>query len=178
MSTLDWAALRVLIVDDNEFFRQVVRTVLSAAGVTEMWEAGTSEEALDRFWAEDRIDLVLLDYIMKPLDGLAVTRMMRDEAHSHDPTVPIIMVSGHLNPAEVRVALNAGVHAVVGKPISARELLRVVKRTMTEHVPFVSTEGYFGPDHRRRIPTPETEPTAAAAAPQAGTETVSDAPEA
>jgi CheY-like chemotaxis protein len=177
MSTLDWAALRVLIVDDNAFFRQVVRTVLSAAGVTEMWEAGTSEEALDRFWAEDAIDLILLDYIMKPQDGLAVTRMMRDEAHSHNPTVPIIMVSGHLNPAEVRIALDAGVHAVVGKPISARELLRVVKRTMTEPVPFVRTEGYFGPDHRRPARAPQTDQTGGEASPQAETGIVSDARE-
>jgi len=149
MSSLDWGRLRVLVIDDNAFFRKVVRTVLSAAGVTEILEAGSAEDALDVFWAEDRIDLILLDYVMAPTNGLTLTRMMRHEAHSADTLVPIIMVSGHLNPSEVRLALNAGVNAVVGKPISARELLKAIKRTLTEPVAFVRSDTYFGPDHRR-----------------------------
>ncbi|WP_299439046.1 response regulator [uncultured Rhodospira sp.] len=150
MSTLDWSRLRVLVIDDNAFFRKVVRTVLSAAGVTHIVEAVSAEDALDRFWAEDQIDLILLDYVMGPTDGLTLTRMIRRSPHSANTLVPIIMVSGHLNPTDVQLALNAGVNAVVGKPISARDLLKAIKRTLTEPVAFIRSNTYFGPDHRRR----------------------------
>jgi CheY-like chemotaxis protein len=153
MGSLNWGQLRVLIVDDNAFFRRIVRTVLSTVGVADVVETGSSREALERL-RTGAFDLVLLDYVMAPEDGLSLTRRLRDEATSPAPTIPIVMVSGHLAPSDVRAALETGVNAVVGKPISARDLLRTVKRTLSEPVVFIRTDTYFGPAHDRRVPAP------------------------
>jgi CheY-like chemotaxis protein len=149
MTTVDWASVRVLIIDDNAFFREILRTVLSAAGVMHVREAADGDAAMAILHGE-RVDLILVDYVMAPVDGLSLTRQIRDEATSPDPLVPIIMVSGHLGPSDVQTALNAGIHDIVGKPISARTLLRVVRRVLTEPRAFLRTDTYFGPDHSRR----------------------------
>ncbi|MBB4267307.1 response regulator [Roseospira visakhapatnamensis] len=131
MASLDWARLRVLVVDDNAYFRKVVRTVLTAVGVTRVAEAADADEAMRLLRAGSR-DLILVDYVMSPVDGLTFTRRVRDPATSPAPRVPIVLVSGHISPPEVQEALNVGVDAVVGKPISARVLLREIKRTLTD----------------------------------------------
>lgn len=146
MARLDWSRLRVLVVDDNAYFRKVVRTVLNAAGVARVAEAGDADEAMALLHSGPR-DLILVDYVMSPVDGLAFCRIVRDEASSPAPGVPIILVSGHINPAEVQQALNAGVNAVVGKPISARALLREIKQTLSDAPPVRRADTAVGPDH-------------------------------
>jgi len=128
-SSLDWGHLRVLVVDDNAYFRKVVRTVLNAAGVELIAEAASAEEAMGILRDGPR-DLILVDYVMPPMDGVAFSRQVRDASVSPAPDIPIILVSGHIQPAEVRTALNAGINGVVAKPISPRTLLREIRRTL------------------------------------------------
>ncbi|WP_170294886.1 response regulator [Roseospira navarrensis] len=149
MRDLNWSALKVLVVDDNVFFRDILRSVLAGAGVTHVRDAGGADEALKAL-REGPTDLILLDYVMAPVDGLELTRMLRDEAESPEPTVPIVMVSGHMGPGDRQTALATGVHAVVGKPINATDLLRTIRHVLAEPLAFVRTDTYFGPDHSRR----------------------------
>ncbi len=166
MARLDWSRLRVLVVDDNAYFRKVVRTVLNAAGVARVAEAGDAEEAMALLHSGPR-DLILVDYVMSPVDGLAFCRIVRNEASSPAPRVPIILVSGHINPAEVQQALNAGVNAVVGKPISARALLREIKQTLSDPPLVRRADTVLDPDHASSLdadpPIQEAEPEAPAA---------------
>ncbi|WP_199431226.1 response regulator transcription factor [Qaidamihabitans albus] len=110
---------RVLVVDDDETVRDVVRRYLEVAGFT-VEVAGDGTEGLSRF-AASRPDLVVLDVMMPGLDGLEVCRRMRETGE-----VPVVMLTA-LGEEENRIAgLQLGADDYVTKPFSPRELaLRV-----------------------------------------------------
>jgi len=100
------------------------------------------EEALRRF-AEDRVDVVLLDLAMPGLDGGDVCRRIREQADT-----PIIVVSGERDRAATAQLLDLGADDYVRKPFRADELLAriraVTRRTATagRHAPVIDENGW------------------------------------
>ncbi|MBN6034724.1 response regulator transcription factor [Amycolatopsis sp. 195334CR] len=111
---------RVLVVDDDETVRDVVRRYLEVAGFT-VEVAGTGEEGL-RLFAERPPDLVVLDVMMPGISGLEVCRRLRQTSQ-----VPVVLLTA-LGEEENRIAgLELGADDYVTKPFSPRELaLRVI----------------------------------------------------
>ncbi|PXY30879.1 response regulator transcription factor [Prauserella muralis] len=109
----------VLVVDDDETVRDVVRRYLEVSGFT-VELAGDGAEALERFAAR-RPDLVVLDVMMPGMSGLDVCRTLRQSSE-----VPVVMLTA-LGEEENRIAgLQLGADDYVTKPFSPRELaLRV-----------------------------------------------------
>ncbi|PRX50055.1 DNA-binding response OmpR family regulator [Prauserella shujinwangii] len=116
---MDEQSGRVLVVDDDETVRDVVRRYLEIAGFT-VDVAGDGAEGLSRF-AVSRPDLVVLDVMMPGLDGLEVCRRLRESSQ-----VPVVLLTA-LGEEENRIAgLQLGADDYVTKPFSPRELaLRV-----------------------------------------------------
>jgi DNA-binding NarL/FixJ family response regulator len=118
--------VRILVVDDDECFRELVSTVLSRLG----WEtcaAATGEDALAAASLE-RPDLVLLDVCLPGLTGYEVCRELRDELG--DP-LPIIFVSGERTDSYDRVSgLLLGADDYLVKPLDPNELLARVRRLL------------------------------------------------
>jgi len=110
---------RVLVVDDDETVRDVVRRYLEVAGFT-VDVAGDGAEGLARFGAHEP-DLVVLDVMMPGINGLEVCRRLRQVSQ-----VPIVMLTA-LGEEENRIAgLQLGADDYVTKPFSPKELaLRV-----------------------------------------------------
>ncbi|MEW2505739.1 response regulator transcription factor [Amycolatopsis sp. CA-161197] len=110
---------RVLVVDDDETVRDVVRRYLEVAGFT-VDVAGDGAAGLALF-AERNPDLVVLDVMMPGINGLEVCRRLRQVSH-----VPIVMLTA-LGEEENRIAgLQLGADDYVTKPFSPKELaLRV-----------------------------------------------------
>ena len=110
---------RVLVVDDDETVRDVVRRYLEVAGFT-VDMAGDGAEGLAKF-ATHEPDLVVLDVMMPGINGLEVCRRLRQASQ-----VPIVMLTA-LGEEENRIAgLQLGADDYVTKPFSPRELaLRV-----------------------------------------------------
>ena len=110
---------RVLVVDDDETVRDVVRRYLEVAGFT-VDMAGDGAEGLARFGAHEP-DLVVLDVMMPGINGLEVCRRLRQVSQ-----VPIVMLTA-LGEEENRIAgLQLGADDYVTKPFSPKELaLRV-----------------------------------------------------
>ncbi len=82
--------------------------------------------ALDTYIAHrDEIGLVLTDMRMPRMDGIALCRALRE----HNPDLPIVMMSGAVGPAELRLP---GVRQVLPKPFSADQLLAVVRETFAD----------------------------------------------
>jgi DNA-binding response OmpR family regulator len=111
---------RVLVVDDDETVRDVVRRYLEAGGFT-VEVAGDGTEGLRRF-TERQPDLVVLDVMMPGINGLEVCRRLRQVSQ-----VPVVLLTA-LGEEENRIAgLQLGADDYVTKPFSPRELtLRVV----------------------------------------------------
>ncbi len=105
---------QVLIVDDDETARLLLRELLIADGLTVI-EAGDGAGALKKFEAH-RPDLVLLDIDMPGMDGLTACAQMRELEPAE--TVPIVMVSGHQDAATINEAYSRGVNDFVLKPVN------------------------------------------------------------
>ncbi len=140
--------LHVLVVDDNEQMRFLVRCLLRAGGVLRISEAETAAEAFDILRATP-VNAVVVDWKMQPVDGLAFTHMLRWNSDSPNPYVPILMLTAHTEASRVAAARDAGVNGFVKKPISARVLFERMTNALTDTRPFVRTPDFFGPDRRR-----------------------------
>jgi len=122
---VDWPALAVLVVEDNQNFQMIIGTILKSLGVRALTFAGSGSEGLDRL-ADGRFDLVLCDWRMEGMDGLAFVSHAR---HVGSPAA-IIMMSGYSDAALRDEALAAGVDAFLEKPITARGFLETAGRVL------------------------------------------------
>ncbi|SDI98717.1 PAS domain-containing hybrid sensor histidine kinase/response regulator [Lutimaribacter saemankumensis] len=113
-------ALDVLIVEDNQINRVVLRDMLLAEGHN-VTEAMNGEEGV-RIAEMRRFDIILMDISMPIMDGVQATRMIRDgDGPSHE--TPILAVTAHALPDEIRAFGAAGMNDTVGKPIERNDLL-------------------------------------------------------
>ena len=119
--------ISVLIVDDNQNMRRLLHTLLRAARVTAINEAGSGQEALD-ILVNSRPDIIITDLAMKPLNGIDFVRLLRTDRASPAPDVPVIMLTGYSEEAMVVKARAAGVNDFVAKPVSANVLRERIER--------------------------------------------------
>jgi two-component system cell cycle response regulator DivK len=122
---------RILVVEDQEDNRQILRDLLTSAGF-EVIEAVDGEAGLAAT-AAHRPDLILMDIQLPLLDGYEATRRLKADETLH--TIPVIAVTAHaLNRAEDK-ARAAGCDAYVSKPISPRQLLAKVREYLPPAAP-------------------------------------------
>ncbi len=140
--------LRLLIADDNAAMRGIVRTVLAAFGCTQVFEAGTAKQAFETLRCE-AIDMLIVDWKMEPVDGVALVRRLRADKSERIAFMPIIMLTAYAEPAKVREARDAGVSEFLVKPFSSEGLYRRLVSIVNRPRPFVRTKQFFGPDRRR-----------------------------
>lgn len=117
----------ILLVDDNEDYRIMLKEVLSLAGY-EVLEAQDGNEALHKYH-ECAADLVITDLIMPEKEGLQTIRELR----AGNPAVRIVAMSGGgRGKAEdyLRLAKKLGVQQVLAKPFRHRELLEAVSAAL------------------------------------------------
>ncbi|MEJ0064928.1 MAG: response regulator [Caulobacteraceae bacterium] len=141
--------VRFLLVDDNVHMLNIVKTILRGFGAIHVFEAKSAEEAIYRL-RNDSIDIVVLDYLMDDVDGIALLKKLRHETESPAPYVPVIMLTAHSEKARVEAARDAGVTEFCAKPVTAAEMFRKVAAVIDHPRHFVRSAGYFGPDRRRR----------------------------
>lgn len=138
--------IHVLIVDDNKQMCVLTRALMRAVGILRVSEAETAAQAL-AVMSASQVDLIVADWKMQPIDGIAFTRMVRREGPN--PYVPILMMTAHTEMSRVAAARDAGVNGFIKKPISAKVLLERISNVLTDGRMFVRTDAYFGPDRRR-----------------------------
>jgi CheY-like chemotaxis protein len=146
---LRFDVLKLLLVDDNQHMKTLLAEMLRAIGVRDVYMAADGSEALDLMRRYD-IDIVFTDLSMQPLDGIDFVRLLRNSPDSPNPFAPVIMVTGHSTFARVTEARDVGVNELLAKPITARALLDRIQRVVEHPRAFIRSEGYFGPDRRRR----------------------------
>lgn len=112
---------KILVVDDESRMRKLVRDFLTRSGY-EVLEAGDGSEALDLFFEEKNIDLILLDVMMPKLDGWEVCREIR--AYSK---VPIIMLTAKADEKDELQGFRLGVDEYISKPFSPKILVARVE---------------------------------------------------
>jgi two-component system cell cycle sensor histidine kinase/response regulator CckA len=118
----------VLIVDDEEFVRELGSRILMRNGYTVL-TANDGEEAL-KIYSRDRgkIDLVILDLIMPTMGGKDCLKTLL----MLDPQARIIIASGYAADSSTKECLETGAKGFVLKPFRFKELLRQVRKTLDE----------------------------------------------
>src|SRR6476659_7209041 len=113
----------VLVVDDEQLIRWSLAERLKADGL-DIVEAGTGQEALDRFGPD--VDLVLLDYRLPDSDGLQVLKIMK----AHDPDVPIILLTAFSSIETAVEAMKQGAYHYANKPFNLDEIALIVAKAL------------------------------------------------
>ena len=135
---------RILVVDDRETNRDLLRQVLESAGFA-VTEAANGREALQRV-VDDRPDAVLMDVVMPVMDGREAIRFIR----SRDPRLPIIAISASVFGEDAREILGLGANSFIRKPFCRAEVLAEVGRQVgAEFLP----EGEEGAPRSATIPS-------------------------
>ena len=119
---------RILVVEDQEDLRGVLRTLLTGSGYA-MLEAADGATGVARA-KSDRPDLILMDIQMPVLDGYEATR--RIKADPDLAATPVIAVSSFAMKGDEEKARAAGCDHYVTKPYSPMQLLRVMRSTLGE----------------------------------------------
>lgn len=114
-------ALKILVVDDESRMRKLVKDFLTKKGF-QVLEAGDGEEAMDLFYKEKDIALILLDVMMPRMDGWEVCREIRKNSK-----VPIIMLTARGDERDELLGFELGVDEYISKPFSPKILVARVE---------------------------------------------------
>ena len=116
--------MRILLVDDEPALRELLRVTFESADVN-VEEASSGIEAQARI-RRRRPDVIVLDLRMPGMSGVELCERLKADERTR--SIPIVLLTGADEPAEVRRAQRAGAAAVVHKPFSPLDLVAVVDR--------------------------------------------------
>ncbi len=119
----------VLIVEDNEKNRKLVRDVLQVKGYKTV-ETDTAEEGM-RLAQESRPALILMDLQLPGISGIEALKRLRADPKTQ--AIPVIAITASAMTHSVPEIMAAGFDGYQTKPISVREFLEVVRQTLDRH---------------------------------------------
>ena len=114
-------ALKILVVDDESRMRKLVSDFLTKKNF-QVLEAGDGEEAIDIFYAEKDVALIILDVMMPKMDGWEGCREIRKNSK-----VPIIMLTARGDERDELLGFELGVDEYISKPFSPKILVARVE---------------------------------------------------
>ncbi len=126
---VDLSGKRILLVEDNDFNREIARYLLEEMGVL-VEEAVNGAEAVERMLraGENRIDLVLMDVQMPVMDGYRATKEIRSIEDAAISQVPIIAMTANAFKEDVDKCQRVGMNAHLSKPVDAALLKTMIIR--------------------------------------------------
>ena len=121
--------LKILVVDDEPRMRKLVKDFLTVKGF-QVVEAGDGEEAIDIFFEQKDIALILLDVIMPKMDGWEVLKTIRKYSQ-----VPILMLTARGEEQDELQGFKLGVDEYISKPFSPKILVARVEAILRRSSP-------------------------------------------
>ena len=112
---------KILVVDDESRMRKLVKDFLTREGYTVL-EAGDGMQAMDLFYEDKEIALIILDVMMPKMDGWQVCREVRETSK-----VPIIMLTAKSDEKDELLGFDLGVDEYISKPFSPKILVARVE---------------------------------------------------
>jgi len=122
--------MKILVVDDESRMRKLVRDFLVKQDY-EVIEAADGNEAIDKFYSEKDINLVVLDVMMPGMDGWGVCQEIRKSSR-----IPIIMLTARSDEHDELLGFELGVDEYITKPFSPKILVArieaILRRTLED----------------------------------------------
>ena len=123
--------MKILVVDDHALVREGLHQVLKGLDEqVEVLEAGHCERAFELAAAHPDLDLVLLDYHLPDMNGLQALGVFS----ARHPELPIVMLSGSVNPQIARQVLAQGAAGFISKANNSGELLDIVRQVLAGEI--------------------------------------------
>ena len=130
---MSFSTKSALIVDDDEFFRIALRTVLAGTlGIPDVLEAENFDQAINLL-SEKKIDLAVFDLMMPGMAGPGSLKVVRDRF----PDLCLVMATASSRKQDILLALQAGVNGYIAKSMGLKELSSALKQIVggTVYVP-------------------------------------------
>lgn len=147
--TYQFHRISIMVVEDNMPMMDITKSLLLAFGVGNVISAQNGDVAYKRF-CQYNPDIVIADWMMKPMDGISLTDRIRNAPDSPNPYVPVILMTGFSEKRRVLEARDAGVTEFLVKPFNARDLYKRIAQVIERPRQFVRSDDFFGPDRRRK----------------------------
>jgi len=151
MNNCDLSKLNFLIVEDSRFKLSLVRQQLRTFDAGEIFECLDGADAFETLSVK-RVDFIITDSGMSPVDGLSLVHHIRTGAESPNAEVPIIILVENPSLSKLTAARDVGATDVLTKPVSPKMLYDRIQNAIKNSRNFVRAEKFVGPDRRRRKP--------------------------
>jgi DNA-binding response OmpR family regulator len=145
--------LAMLVVEDAAHMASLVCGILKSMGVGRIYEARNGDNALS-ILANYPVDVVLIDSLEPPLDGLAVVKTVRTAQEQFPKEVPVIYLTAQASKSAILAARDAGVTEILSKPFSATQLITRIESVLKKPRSLVESGNFVGPDRRRKEKAP------------------------
>jgi PAS domain S-box-containing protein len=120
---------KILLVEDEAVLASIIQRILAGLGY-EVQSFGNGEKAFDYFQADAHsFDLVLADHHMRPVDGIALARKVREVR----PSIPVVLYSGMFDRRLSARAEAEGIQRLLAKPLNRLELAFEIRKVLDEH---------------------------------------------
>jgi two-component system chemotaxis response regulator CheY len=146
---LKFDRVSVLVVEDTAPMRKLIVSILETFGFGKIFTADDGRSGFEEF-KKNNPDLILVDWLMRPTDGLELVKLVRTHPLSPNKQVPIIMITGYNALSRVREARDHGITEFLVKPFTARDLAKRISHVINTPRDFIDAPTFFGPDRRRR----------------------------
>ena len=126
--------MRTLVIDDSLDMRNLIQSILTTKGQTEVLTAESARDAFRHLAIDDHesgdvaIDLILMDIMMSDMDGIRACQRIKAVERLRE--IPIIMVTGRTDSEDLRAAFAAGAMDYITKPLNSVELLARVSSAL------------------------------------------------
>jgi|GEM_PF-760091 len=150
MSDFDFSSLRYLLVDESRHMRQLMRSIITAAGGRFFADANDGSEALKTL-SEFKADIILSEINLTPMDGLEMVAALRSNtSDDFNAFTPVILITAHTEYETIIKARDTGINEILAKPVSQEALLKRIMAVVRNPREFIKVKDYVGPDRRRK----------------------------
>ena len=123
MKEVDKGSLKILVIDDEPFMRQMIVRLLEDLDFENITEAANGVEGLQKvIEMGQELGLVICDLEMPSMNGFDFVRLLRALPESSHAGVPVLIVSGQSQEENVRAITELGINGFLVKPVTSREL--------------------------------------------------------
>lgn len=150
-TTVNFSKLRALVVENHSLMRRLLGEMLRGFDIHDLRFAKDVPGAIELVYGEP-VDLIILDFFLGELDGADFAKLIRHDENCCNRKVPILLITGMPDHQKVLRALDAGINAMLAKPIAPKDLYKHIHTLMSYPRPFVISNNYVGPMRDRKKP--------------------------
>lgn len=147
----DFSNISVLVAEHHTYMRQTLRSILRTFNIGEVYEADTPGAAWE-IHTNSQPDVIFTDWA-PGFDGMSLLKQIRRNPESPNPFVPVIVVTSLTEQDHVLTARDLGMTEFIAKPFSPKLIFLRLAAVAETPRSFIRTQGFFGPDRRRRLIT-------------------------